>query len=87
MSTDGFTVVRTYFPRIETGNALNAAADSECTRETMVSFYADCIRAGTECDWPAINAAILNRWPRGLQWIKQQAWKGLASVPAPETRK
>lgn len=72
-------IERVYTPAIETSNAINAAAAKGMTQRRMAGFYADCIRAG-ECDWPAINAAIKNRWPKGLQRVKDLAWKELRSA-------
>lgn len=84
------TFQRIYSTANETSNAINAAADMECTHKMMASLYADCIRAeaiamknGREdrCDWLAINTAILSRWSRsGLVWIKRQAWKELEAI-------
>ena len=64
-----------------TSNALLAAKCTDVNRKAMVSFYADCIRASTitkvQCDWAAVNAAILVRWPRGLGYIKVHALKAV----------
>ena len=53
-------------------------------------MYADCIRAylltneynagdvvtqRLNVDWTAINAAVVARWPKGLEYIKTKAWK------------
>ena len=84
MTLEGFTVRRLYCPENETRNALNAAEAPECTRKMMAGCYADCIRAehpDKSCDWPAINAAILKRWPKSLEWIKRQAWKDVQAWP------
>jgi len=70
---------RIYHPTIDTSNALNAVADPDCTRKDMAVFYADLLRCHAlypgQIDWPAINNAILKRWPRGLEYIKSLAWK------------
>lgn len=74
------TFERVYIPSIELQNAINAAKDKSCTREIMARFYADCIRCSTihglgSIDWKTLNAAIVNRWPRGLEYIKSLARK------------
>jgi hypothetical protein len=66
---------RVYDPASATHNALNAAEETSVTRDIMAEFYADCLRAGRDCDYKAINAAILKRWPKGLNYIKTRAWK------------
>ena len=79
------TVERIYMPAVDQSNALNAAADKDCRRVGMAGMYADCLRADTIAkreglpgvDWKAVNAAILKRWPKGLNWIKERAWKML----------
>lgn len=73
-------IERVYIPSIDFTNAMNAVADPECTRDTMASFYEDLLRCsfanGTDCiDWKTVNKAILERWPRGLNYIKTKAWK------------
>jgi hypothetical protein len=71
---------RVYIPSNEQSNALTAAADPACTRETMAGFYAGLIRCAQvhgadSIDFSAVNRAILARWPAGLVWIKRRAWK------------
>ncbi len=67
-------IIRLHIPGIALHNALTAAAAKACSREKMAHFYADMILAGCK-DWHEINAAIQNRWPHGLAYIKTQAWK------------
>ncbi len=71
--------VRFFSNRLDTRNALLAAAGGAVNRDDMAEYYADCLRCkratGKDCDWKAINAAILRRWPRGLLYIKRLAWK------------
>jgi hypothetical protein len=31
-------------------------------------------------DWARMNAAIRNRWPRGLNRVKEMAWKKIAEL-------
>ena len=68
---------RIYDPECEASNAVNAAADPECTRDAMASFYADCIRAtlAGPVDFARVNRAVLARWPRGLLYVKRRAWR------------
>lgn len=48
----------------------------------MAGFYRDCIIADQmhpengRVDFAAVNKAILARWPKGLTYIKELAWKG-----------
>ena len=37
-------------------------------------------------DWRRINAAIRNRWPKGLERVKKMAWQRFATVPLRESR-
>lgn len=69
---------RIYIASVEQSNAINAAADPECTRDQMAEFYADCLRVRDGVDWAAVNAAILKRWAKGLNYIKTRAWKKVA---------
>lgn len=55
-------------------NAINAVADRDCNQKSMAGFYADVIRSGAT-DVKALNAAIVARWPKGLERIKTMAWK------------
>lgn len=86
MTATRATVERVYDVFIEEENAVNAAADRTCNRDGMVGMYADCIiadhlerkRGGTNAiNWKRVNAAILERWPKGLVYIKEGAWRAL----------
>lgn len=73
-------IERIYSPESDTMNAMNAIADPECTRDSMASFYEDLLhcyqRFGQHSiDFKAINEAIVKRWPKGLTYIKNKAWK------------
>ena len=60
--------------------AVAAVMDKTITRRSMAGLYAACIRAALRVesvDWIVLNAAIVSRWPKGLVWIKEQAWKKL----------
>lgn len=73
-----YTITRILDPINEHRNAMNAAKDKRVGRDTMASFYADCIRAGMNCEQvTSLNRAIMDRWPRGLVYIKTKAWKEL----------
>jgi hypothetical protein len=75
------TIERIYIASVEQSNAINAANDNECTRDVMAGFYRDCIIADKihpengRVDFKAVNQAILQRWPKGLNYIKEKAWK------------
>lgn len=78
--SDEFIIEELFFPACNFSNAMNAVADKEVTRDDMAEFYADCLRAGAEhghdkIDWKALNLAIMKRWPKGLKYIKEKAWK------------
>ena len=76
-------IERVYCPANEQSNCLNAIADERAKQADVAAFYADCIRADAiakyqgkpRCDWKAINRAICERWPKGLEWVKKMAWK------------
>lgn len=81
------TIQRIYDPANELSNALNAVADKQVNRKLMASFYADCLRCtsihgAATIDWPKLNGAILARWPKGLKYIKELAWKELTAPVA-----
>lgn len=85
---DEFTIERIYIPSCDQSNAINAAADRTMTRKDMAGFYADCLRADAvgvrlglgRVDFAAVNKAILARWPKGLTFIKERAWKELTAA-------
>ena len=76
-------IERIYVSSVEQLNAINAAKDPVVKRDDMASVYADCIRADTAAfitlservDFVQVNNAILQRWPKGLEYIKRKAWK------------
>lgn len=56
--------------------------EQECANPALkqadvASTYALALRdeATVPVDWKAANAAILKRWPKGLQRVKTLAWK------------
>lgn len=79
---------RIYVASIEQSNAINAAEDKECDQNSMANNYMDCMIADQQSrrdkvngiDWTAVNAAILRRWPKGLERIKKLAHKKLANA-------
>lgn len=83
-----FICERIYIASVDQSNAINAAADKSCNREIMASCYMDCILADEQArihvservDWAAVNKAILARWPKGLNYIKELAHKKLAGI-------
>jgi len=79
---DVITLERVYSPACEQSNAINATKDKSVKRNDMVGFYADCLRCAAihgvhSISWIAVNGAIVDRWPKGLNYIKKQAWKQL----------
>jgi len=51
-------------------------ADKAFTQKDVALTYALAIRDEdvVPVDWPRVNAAIRNRWPRGLDRVKKMAW-------------
>ena len=43
--------------------------------ELYCQLYIHTELTGDVLDWPTVNLAILNRWPKGLKRIKHLAWK------------
>lgn len=88
------TIERIYNVAWDQSNLLNAIADEEANQRDVAAFYADCVIAdvqarqqGTQrADWKAINRAIVARWPKGLNRVKEMAWKLLKPAnPGPIT--
>ena len=46
------------------------------TQRDVASLYGLAIRSTWPTDWGAVNLAIMARWPRGLERIKEAAWSG-----------
>ncbi len=69
------TIERVWTPDIELRNALSAADDPSVTQMRMAEYYADCLMHHDKIDWPKLNAAVKRRWPKGLQRVKEKAWK------------
>ena len=73
-------VERIYLPSIEFSNAMNAVTDKSVNQSQLAKVYADCISSDPgmkHIDWTALNKAILARWPKGLERVKEKAWKEL----------
>lgn len=47
-----------------------------CTQRQISQTYALALRSSWPTDWKRVNAAIVARWPKGLERIKQMAWSG-----------
>ncbi len=77
-----------------TGQIEFECAEKALTQKCVALTYALAMHAednGTPVDWRRVNAAIRNRWPRGLDRVKKMAWKLVkvraAQVSSPEPRK
>ena len=46
------------------------------TQRQIAQTYALGLRSSWPTDWARVNAAILKRWPKGLERIKKMAWSG-----------
>lgn len=59
-------------------------ADKYFTQASVAQTYAMAIRDEdlVPVDWHRVNAAIRNRWPRGLDRVKKMAWKILRTPRA-----
>lgn len=76
-------IERVYISSVEQSNAINATKEKSVTRDVMAGFYADCIRADAlafhnkdeRVNFREVNQAIMQRWPKGLSYIKDKAWK------------
>lgn len=47
-----------------------------CSQRQIAQTYALAIRSSWPTDWQRVNAAILAKWPKGLERIKKLAWSG-----------
>lgn len=47
-----------------------------CTQRQVAQTYALGLRSSWPTDWARVNAAILARWPKGLERVKTMAWSG-----------
>jgi hypothetical protein len=47
-----------------------------CTQRQVAQTYALGLRSTWKTDWKRVNEAILARWPKGLNRIKEMAWSG-----------
>lgn len=61
-----------------------------CTQKQIALSYAFAIVTDGNkiepVDWKAINAAITERWPKGLERVKKMAWKRIAEKQAEASR-
>ena len=46
------------------------------TQRSVAMTYALALRSSWPTDWRRVNAAIVARWPKGLDRIKRLAWSG-----------
>jgi hypothetical protein len=46
-----------------------------CTQKSVALTYAWGLRKSERVDWKRVNAAIVAKWPRGLQRVKTLAWR------------
>lgn len=45
------------------------------TQKSVAKTYALALRSSWPTDWKRVNSAIPARWPKGLQRIKESAWR------------
>lgn len=60
-----------------TGQIERECAEPEMKQRDVALTYALAIRDEdmVPVDWKRANAAILKRWPKGLQRVKEMAWR------------
>lgn len=46
------------------------------SQRQIAQTYALALRSSWKTDWKRVNAAILAKWPKGLERIKKLAWSG-----------
>jgi hypothetical protein len=71
-----------------TGQIERECADPAMKQRDVALTYSLAIRdeSAVPVDWKRVNAAILSRWPKGLQRVKERAWRLLAP-PMPTKEK
>lgn len=47
-----------------------------CTQKQIAQTYHLGLRSTWPTDWARVNNAILAKWPKGLNRIKEMAWSG-----------
>ena len=62
-----------------TGQIERECADKAMGQRDVALTYALAMRdeASIPVDWKRTNAAILTRWPRGLERVKKMVWRHL----------
>lgn len=53
----------------------NESSMPEISRDKLAETYAMALISSWPTDWKRANAAILKRWPKGLNYIKNKAHK------------
>lgn len=51
----------------------NECSHRECTQADVAKTYAMALVSSWPTDWARANAAILKRWPKGLERVKKKA--------------
>ena len=69
-----------------TGQIEMECGEKVFTQESVALTYALAMRDETlvPVDWKRANAAILARWPKGLDRVKRLAWKRLEEMSCPK---
>ena len=49
--------------------------DAGMTQKQVAETYAMGLVSSWPTDWAVVNAAITKRWPKGLNRVKEMAWK------------
>ncbi len=52
-----------------------------CTQKQIAQTYRLAMQSSWPTDWARVNQAILKRWPKGLQRVKEMAWSGKCFQP------
>ena len=57
-------------------NVIKNEIKQGCSQREIAQTYALALRSSWPTDWKQVNAMILERWPKGLERIKNLAWSG-----------
>ena len=64
------------FELADVENVIKDEIKRGCTQREIAQTYALGLRSSWPTDWKKVNAMIVERWPKGLERIKNIAWSG-----------
>ena len=65
-----------YFEIADVENMIEREIAIGCNQKSIAMTYALALRSSWPTDWARVNAAIVAKWPKGLERIKTMAWSG-----------